>query len=910
MFSYIIDSSFASQYLFWFIGIQNNLNLSQKEKFNSKKVNFLSYKNFMIELKEINKIYTSKNANVTALKNINAVFSDTGCVFVLGKSGSGKSTLLNIIGLLDSSSSGQLRINNVVIQECDNIMLDSLRKNHIGFVFQDSNLIRNLNIYENISLSINNQDKSKKDEVIRTTLSAVDLEGYGNRYPNQLSGGEKQRVAIARALARNSNIILVDEPTGNLDEETGDTIFKILKDLSKDRLVIIVTHDKDSCIKFADRIITLKDGEITEDEVINISNLKEKNGFNISTETGEINFNTKLKLALSNIKSAFLRSTLSLFVLFLSMVVTTGMLSTFLYTTEGGIIQTAIHNDLQYLHFYDTEYNRYLDIEKTHELIDKNTLDYLIDFNPYESIINKETKIAMTGGLIQYKLNCFSVIEETNDISRIGLELYPGYEEIDSNSIIVSDLSVDFMSYSTQSFLANSSDIDYLYFIYVSEQEIPLNINDYDYEDLIGLEFRQYEINDYIGETGAYFSFEIAGVYKTYYKQVMQGDFDYLNDLSEDDLENWIQKWKHIYKTYINNEYLHSNTIIPGYFYNDITIIKHTLNSISLNEMNYNLNVYDSSSGNLNSDENIALRDILFSDLGDGVIINESGLVDLNTLDSNSVIINLEIYNKLKNTNFVSSDFVLDDVIIQYPSIIGESIVISIKDSNSDTILHNKEFIISGVYIKNSSFGFSVLNNYNIYIQNSDFSDYLDLYYGNADVITVYLNNDYSSLEDFLEEFSKSNLYPEFDYSYSFYSLETGIRQMKTYITIISIILVIVAFIMMSNFIVSSVKDNKKEIGVLRSLGFTAKDIFWIILIEALLFGFVVLILLVVSQPLIIDLLNRIIAKDEYRNIKFFDIKLLPMVISAVITVIIPLIGSGFASKYLSRLSPVDCIRE
>ena len=168
------------------------------------------------------------------------MIQNKGLVFVLGKSGSGKSTLLNLIGGLDNITSGSIIVDGNNISSFKEKEYCDYRNNHVGFIFQDYHLIDELTVYDNIILSLNLRRIEDKNDVVNA-LKKVDLEGYENRYPTELSGGERQRVAIARAIVKKPRIILTDEPTWNLDTNTATVIIRILKELSKDCLILIVS---------------------------------------------------------------------------------------------------------------------------------------------------------------------------------------------------------------------------------------------------------------------------------------------------------------------------------------------------------------------------------------------------------------------------------------------------------------------------------------------------------------------------------------------------------------------------------------------------------------------------------------------------------------------------------------------
>ncbi len=222
----------------------------------------------MLELKNITKTYTpKKGVPVQALRGVDLSFEDRGMVFILGKSGSGKSTLLNIIGGLDSADGGEIIIDGKSTKGFKESDYDNYRNTYVGFVFQEYNILNDFTVGENISLAVELQNGKVSKERVDEILKEVGLEGYADRKPNELSGGQKQRVAIARALIKTPEIIMADEPTGALDSETGRSIFELLKKLSEDKLVVVVSHDREFAEEYGDRIIELSDGEVIADKV-------------------------------------------------------------------------------------------------------------------------------------------------------------------------------------------------------------------------------------------------------------------------------------------------------------------------------------------------------------------------------------------------------------------------------------------------------------------------------------------------------------------------------------------------------------------------------------------------------------------------------------------------------------------
>ena len=220
----------------------------------------------MLEIRNLTKVYRSKTGeSVRALDDVSVSFPESGMVFILGKSGSGKSTLLNIMGGLDSYDSGEFIIKGKSSKNFAGSDFDAYRNTFIGFIFQEYNVLDDFTVGANIALALELQGKKATPDKINGILSQVDLVNYAKRKPNELSGGQKQRVAIARALVKDPQIIMADEPTGALDSNTGKQIFDSLKRLSQEKLVLIVSHDRDFAEKYADRIIELADGKIISD---------------------------------------------------------------------------------------------------------------------------------------------------------------------------------------------------------------------------------------------------------------------------------------------------------------------------------------------------------------------------------------------------------------------------------------------------------------------------------------------------------------------------------------------------------------------------------------------------------------------------------------------------------------------
>ena len=268
----------------------------------------------MLKLKNITKDYDTGSSKVQALKGININFRKSEFVSILGQSGCGKTTLLNIIGGLDHYTTGDLIINGKSTKKFNDRDWDAYRNYSVGFVFQSYNLIQHQNILSNVELALTLSGVSKKERTKRAieALEQVGLKEQIHKKPNQLSGGQMQRVAIARALVNNPDIILADEPTGALDTKTSVQIMEILKKISKDKLIIMVTHNPELAEKYSSRVIKILDGVITDDSnpYEGMDEKEEKENKKLRTS---MSFFTALSLSLNNLMTKKGRTILTAF---------------------------------------------------------------------------------------------------------------------------------------------------------------------------------------------------------------------------------------------------------------------------------------------------------------------------------------------------------------------------------------------------------------------------------------------------------------------------------------------------------------------------------------------------------------------------------------------------------------------
>ncbi len=345
----------------------------------------------MLELKDVSKFYYKKGMITTGFTKVNLKFDMGEFIAITGESGSGKSTLLNVISGLDSYDEGELYINGEETSYYTEKDYEIYRRKYIGNIFQNFNLVNSYTVYQNIELVylLNGYKASEVKDDINDLIKKVDLVKFKNRKVSRLSGGQKQRVAIARALAQNTPIILADEPTGNLDKKSSENVLKLLHDISKDKLVIVVTHNYEQIEEYVTRKITMSDGRIIEDKKIKAHDVVEKveeTNFDFMTTSSKIKIGIRNAF---NILSKFLIITFVYFFVVSS-----------IFISYGAFLDTkAISEEGNYNQFFDTS-------DKTRIVINKKDKSIITeeDYKKLESIDNVKS-ITKNDYMIDYYMS-------------------------------------------------------------------------------------------------------------------------------------------------------------------------------------------------------------------------------------------------------------------------------------------------------------------------------------------------------------------------------------------------------------------------------------------------------------------------------------------------------------------------
>ena len=857
----------------------------------------------MIELKNVCKEYKAKNRVVTkALNNINIKLPSSGLVFVLGKSGSGKSTLLNLIGCMDKVTSGNILINDKDISKLSESKLNDYRNSCFGFIFQEHNLIEKFSVYDNLKLPCTLKKlKYKKDDYDKV-LNSVSLDNLGYRRVNELSGGQKTRVSIARALIKNPNVILADEPTGNLDSTNSIQIFEILKNISKDRLVIVVTHDTEYAYKYGDRVIEIEDGNITKDNIVNQINEDNKE---IKIVKSRLSFVDAIKFSSINLR----RKTIRLIVISIIISATLTLFGYSYLMSDIDIINTHVKTMID---------NNETEMTLVKKISGKN----LSDINPALSISDEDIKYIrnnITNNIeLTYRLvldNEFMKLEKNMDFENPNLELsynaYYNHTYTESTFIEKSKESLENLKLIGSAPTGNN-DIaiykvlaDYLLIngtiILDSDSKGNLIQKTWypkDYNDLVNSHKKILLTNGNFRNS------------KKYYV-LITGIID--EDLSKFEVLKTIDrtKAKHEQKTLLDefsNKYmpLLNLRIVSDSFYKDTIMDKNYILDNNLYDLTYTYNnekYYTSFSSSLISSVEMNIYDgkktRKISDIKEDEIVLDMSLISKMNGGDKFYSEQLEIYTKKidkeyedkvkqREKKLEEEQKKLDDD----PEYIVKEIPEIVKlDENKILDDFNKKFIddfgiigkiinvsINDLYKENNSkaydlkvIGYVYGNNEN----NSDkslvneklISEYMR---GNRETYKININEiDENKIKDLLVKYSDDkNFNISTLYSSTIKSLKTSVNKLNGLFKKISYGLIAFSIVLLTLYILMSINNSKKEIGILRSLGTKISGIYKIFYIEGLIIGVISVVLSSVLIYFGTGFINNYISKDLFYSVK------------------------------------------
>ena len=757
----------------------------------------------MLKLENITKIYEGKNFKQIALNDVTLAFRNNEFVSILGPSGSGKTTLLNIIGGLDKYTYGNLIIDGVSTRKYKERDWNNYRSKKVGFIFQSYNLINHQTVLSNVLLSLNIAGKPKKESIklAKKVLKDVGLENYIKKKPKELSGGQMQRVAIARALVTNPDIILCDEPTGALDSQTSIQIMELLKEISKEKLVIMVTHNVTLANKYSDRVIALNDGVITYDtspyEVENYSLKKIKN------KRKTMNKFTSLSLSFNNLLTKKSRTLLTSF------------------AGSIGIIGIALVLSLS------------KGTQKYINKIEKNTfskypISIMESYIDYQNMFDKEKESCKNGSICSINDLTNNVVNDNkiNSISKFSNILKQNYENINNYTL----------------------DINYNY-------NIDLNI---------------YKDNKMIENSSLYFK-------------------EFFNN---------------------NSPLLKEYTLIYGKLpekYNEIVIVTDENGKLPLSLMKslfLNEDIDLSKTINISYEKIIDSKFKLVSETSYYIHENDTWQYIKNNQDKINDILDKSINLKITGILKLNKDAIISESgFIGYSKKLINYLNDEVNSSNiKKSILENKDInpLTNNLYDENMTYEM-LLDSISINDKNPIKIDIYPKDYKSKEKIE-------SIIKKYNEENSNDKVYYT-DYLKVFLNSITSLIKMITYVLTAFIgVSLIVSSIMISIITYISVLERTKEIGILRSLGASKKDIKNIFKAETIIIG-TISGFIGVGVTL---LLNKVIDKVIYNLMGISHITYLPwnyIFYLILISIVLCLISGLVPAKIASKKDPVISLR-
>lgn len=845
----------------------------------------------MIVLKNVCKNYSTNRNTFNVLKNVSINLENKGMTFILGKSGSGKSTLLNIIGGLDKFDNGDIIVDGKNIKNFSEHDFDLYRNTYVGFIFQNYNLIDTYNVYENILISMQLRGSSISENKIDDLLKKLEIYNLKYRKISELSGGEQQRVAIARALVKNPKVILADEPTGNLDTKTASEVMKLLKEISKDRLVVVVSHDTNLAKSYGDRIISLEDGKVIDDTKP-LKTCKDSNIY--TTFKSMLSFKDGFKLGITTLKYKKIKLLFTIILtifslLFLSLIDTLSSYN--VSSSHAKLLEDSHENFVQIEKYkYNSEY-KYDYFNKTELALNEDDIKNIKSnvkskMYPVYKVRNSEVSFYQIPALLNindtdiifrpsyYNIAGYGEIVVANNIKDVVKEEIIGREIINNNEIIISNYVADLIIYSGISMYNNDEIINYKPNSY---SEI-LNTN-----------------NTYF--FGKYGKVKIVGIINydnSDYEMYKSKKFvDFSND---DNMINAYDKLgmkiKNVYnKIYVNDKF------IDNLKYDNI----YTLNETNTYEVVSNV-----LTNNLSVKQAVIEDNVLYYDGNDFKKINKLSsnevLIDISMIkgfDTKNYMVNLNSYlSKYKSKDKLSLEEKFFKNYIKDYNVISNNMNLII---NSDIKYDNLKIIGITGFRSNSV-------HYNYYSW-----ELVSKFKTNTIELTSYLIP-MSSYKDFK---SIINMYPydselavKSTYSDNIIMLVNTIYKVRDIAFYVGIVFLIFTITLISNFIATSIEYRKKDIGILRAMGARSVDAIKIFIWEGL---FIALVSATISSILLVFIskyLNVVMISSSISTVSPFIIGKRQILMIYLLVFIVVIVSSVIPIRKISLLRPIDAIKK
>lgn len=854
----------------------------------------------MIQLNSITKIYKSKKGNNTkALNNVSLKFGNKGMTFILGKSGSGKTTLLNVIGGLDKYDSGDMIILGKSSKDFTQADFDSYRNTYIGFVFQDFNILEDYNVYENIVLALQLQQKEINKEEIDNLLAKLELSELKNRKVNELSGGQKQRVAIARALIKNPKVILADEPTGNLDSETGKQVMDLLKEISKEKLVIVVSHDNESAKTYGDRIIEIKDGYVVND--VSNSNMVDTDTEQYKIIKSKLPLKESFKLGLGSLRHKKIKLCFTILLticslLFMSIIDTLSSYSVTL--AHSKLLKDKEEEFVQiekYQFYSNKDFVNKMQLELTEEDI-KNITDKISEKNSViYSIRDKsgnDNYFQRIDELLHIPERIDGYVYSTN--KPLSIEIVEGIDYLDNvkligrkpnkaNEIVISNVIADLI-------IGKGIFTDKTEEIFKPKT----------YEEIIS-ENQTYRFADSN-------NIKIVGIIDYDIKKYKNVRETFQNKTSS----NWATEESSLYQDFLAK----FNNI-----YNKIFVLEGFTKNLKIENI---LPLKKEYQYEISSD-NISFKK------GELVIATKPSLIQkeieyfdgekwvkIDSLKKNEIILNMGQFQNFYDTedykekltayinqNLGKSQLELEkeffqDYVEKY-DVIGKKVSLKVNSNDGKEQKNYDDLIVIGIA------GLITSEQDYYYVSKELLGEYEDRMMRTTGIFV--LENTQKGLRKLMNEFPYNKTYSvKSTYSYDVVETVLKIDTLKKISFYIAIVFLVFTSILIANFMFFSISYRKKEIGILRGLGARNSDIAKIFLWEGSILSTISFIISSIGLIIATKLLNGIMMKDMNMLLTPFIITARQFIVILVLVYVIVFVSSTIPIIKISKKKPIDAI--